>query len=56
MSMRAVPFYCPYCAEQSIEPVGEGRDYYCESCGRRFEVRFKGVDESEAQGTVSSSP
>jgi transposase-like protein len=56
MSMRAVPFYCPYCAEQSIEPIGEGRDYRCDSCGRRFEVRFKGLNEGEVQGTVSSNP
>ena len=21
--MRAVPFYCPYCAEQTIEPIGD---------------------------------
>jgi hypothetical protein len=47
--VRAVPFYCPYCAEQSIEPV-EGPDFYCESCDRRFEVTFKGLGETGAQG------
>ena len=25
MSMRAVPFYCPYCAEQELRPVGHER-------------------------------
>lgn len=54
--MRAVPFYCPYCAEQSIEPVGDGRDYHCESCGRRFEVSFKGVEEGTGNGAVSWKP
>ena len=44
MGMRAVPFYCPYCAEQTIEPVGD-EDYYCSSCDRRFSVRFKGLGD-----------
>lgn len=43
--MRAVPFYCPYCGEQSIEPRGEGGAYHCDSCDRRFEVSFIGVGE-----------
>ena len=47
--MRAVPFYCPYCAEQTIEPVdddelGDGA-YYCSSCDRTFNVRFKGLGQ-----------
>lgn len=53
--MRAVPFYCPYCAEQSIEPAGDGPDYYCESCDRRFEVTFKGFGEASTAPAVSSS-
>lgn len=47
MSMRAVPFYCPYCAEQSIEPIGDGRAYLCESCDRRFVVTFEGLGAPE---------
>lgn len=43
--MRAVPFYCPYCAEQTIEPAGDDA-YYCSSCDRRFAVRFVGLGES----------
>ncbi|MGH2748227.1 MAG: Insertion element protein [Actinomycetota bacterium] len=46
MSMRAVPFYCPYCAEQSIEPL-DGV-WYCSSCDRRFELRFIGLGEETA--------
>ncbi|MPZ91503.1 MAG: hypothetical protein GEU68_07730 [Actinobacteria bacterium] len=53
--VRAVPFYCPYCAEQSIEPAGDGPDYYCESCDRRFEVTFKGFGEAATAPAVSSS-
>ncbi|MGH2757842.1 MAG: Insertion element protein [Actinomycetota bacterium] len=47
MSMRAVPFYCPYCAEQSIVPVDD-RAYYCESCDRTFEIKFLGLGGSIA--------
>jgi transposase-like protein len=45
--MRAQPFYCPYCAEQTIEPVGDGRAFYCASCDRSFEVKFLGLGEPE---------
>lgn len=47
MSMRAVPFYCPFCGEQSIEPRGEEREHYCHSCDRTFEVDFKGLGAPE---------
>ena len=47
MSLRAVPFYCPYCAEESLEPIGESRGYYCGSCDRRFELSFLGLGEPE---------
>lgn len=47
MSMRAVPFYCPYCAEQTIEPIGEARTYYCSSCDRRFDVTFIGLGQEQ---------
>ena len=49
-SVRAQPFYCPYCAEQTIEPFGEGRAYYCDSCDRRFEVTFLGLGEPQPEG------
>lgn len=52
--MRAVPFYCPYCAEQSIEPTGDGAELYCESCDRRFEVSFKGLGETASATALSS--
>lgn len=45
--MRAVPFYCPYCAEQELQPVGDKGGYYCASCDRSFELRFLGLGEPE---------
>lgn len=44
MSMRAAPFYCPYCGEETIEPH-EGQGWYCASCDRHFEVKFLGLSE-----------
>ena len=43
MSMRAAPFFCPYCGEEDLEPVGEehGR-FHCGSCDRTFILRFIG--------------
>ena len=39
MSVRAVPFYCPFCGEQDIRPDDAGTSAWrCESCERRFEL------------------
>jgi predicted RNA-binding Zn-ribbon protein involved in translation (DUF1610 family) len=46
VSQRATPFYCPYCGEQDLEPIGEGKTFYCSSCDRRFELSFVGLGES----------
>jgi hypothetical protein len=50
-SIRAVPFYCPYCAEQTLEPLGEASTYYCSSCDRRFELRFLGLGENPSSSS-----
>ena len=47
--MRAVPFYCPYCAEETLDPLEDAGAYYCASCDRRFVVRFDGLGR-EASG------
>lgn len=44
MSMRAAPFYCPYCGEEDLEPIGEeAGEFHCASCDRHFVLRFGGV-------------
>jgi transposase-like protein len=45
VSMRAVPFYCPYCAEETLEPLATAQ-YHCPSCDRRFELKFLGLGEA----------
>ena len=46
MSMRAVPFSCPYCSEENLEPA-KGSGWYCSSCDRRFELHFQGLGREE---------
>ena len=46
--MRAAPFCCPYCAEEELEPIGEPGEYYCNSCDRRFRLKFLGLGEPES--------
>jgi transposase-like protein len=41
---RAVPFYCPYCAEEDLRPLdAEPGRYTCGACRRSFALRFLGV-------------
>ena len=47
---RAVPYACPYCAEESLFPIEEG--WHCRSCLRAFAVRFLGL----RPGPTSSRP
>ena len=45
---RAVPFYCPFCGEESLRPWGDDPDkghgtWRCEDCARVFVLRFTGT-------------
>ena len=45
---RAVPFYCPFCGEESIRPWGEDPDkghgdWRCEDCSRVFSLKYRGL-------------
>ena len=38
-SGRAVPFYCPYCGEEDLEPHGPADgEWHCRSCTRTFRL------------------
>jgi len=44
VSNRAVPFYCPYCGEEDLEPQGSADgEWHCRSCTRSFQLRFAGI-------------
>ncbi|MBD8606124.1 hypothetical protein AERO_06550 [Aeromicrobium fastidiosum] len=40
---RAVPFHCPYCADEDLRPHGETHgEWECRSCLRAFRLGFIG--------------
>ncbi|NRQ30509.1 Insertion element protein [Nonomuraea sp. NN258] len=51
MSSRAVPFHCPYCGDEDLEPYEGAPDaaesshggWYCRSCARAFKLKFLGI-------------
>jgi ribosomal protein L37AE/L43A len=41
---RQVPFYCPYCGEETLRPAGvDAGDWECRACARGFSLKFVGV-------------
>jgi len=41
---RAVPYYCPFCADEDLVPAGETHGQWeCRSCTRVFSVKFIGL-------------
>jgi hypothetical protein len=41
---RAVPYHCPFCAEEDLRPHPGGQGaWHCRSCLRVFAVRFLGL-------------
>lgn len=48
MSARAVPFHCPFCAEEDLRPSEEGHGAWeCQACARAFQLSFLGLLRSE---------
>ena len=43
MTTRAVPFHCPYCADEDLRPHGDTHgEWECRSCLRAFRLGFIG--------------
>ncbi len=41
---RQVPFYCPYCGEETLRPSGaEAGQWECSACARGFSLKFVAV-------------
>jgi ribosomal protein L37AE/L43A len=53
MSERAVPFYCPYCGDEDLEPYEGDGGWHCRACTRAFRLRFVGTG---AVSAVSGAP
>ena len=43
MTERAIPFYCPYCGEEDLQPRERDGEWHCRSCTRAFRLTFAGV-------------
>jgi transposase-like protein len=60
VSARAVPFFCPYCGEESLVPdvpegvTGEGHGHWaCRSCRRSFRLSLTAL-ASAATSTATT--
>jgi ribosomal protein L37AE/L43A len=43
MSERAAPYYCPYCAEEDLEPYGDEHGVWrCRACLRVWRLSYVG--------------
>lgn len=43
MTGRAVPYHCPFCADEDLRPHGETHGAWeCRSCLRAFSLKFLG--------------
>jgi ribosomal protein L37AE/L43A len=49
---RAVPFYCPYCGDEDLEPYENDGGWHCRACTRAFRLRFVGMGSLSATGEV----
>jgi len=48
---RAVPYHCPFCAEEDLRPHGTTPGaWHCRSCLRVFSVRFLGLADPPPWG------
>ena len=54
---RAVPYHCPYCAEQDLRPLGATPGaWHCRTCTRSFSVRYLGMPDDSPTPTWPPTP
>ena len=56
MTERLVPFYCPYCGEESLEPVGERGEWHCKDWRPLSSTLRSGVRQPATDATRASIP
>jgi len=45
---RAVPFYCPYCGDEDLQPLGDRHGaWWCQSCRRAWTLKMLGTGTPE---------
>jgi len=53
---RAVPYYCPYCGDEDLRPLGTTPGaWHCRSCTRSFSVRFLGLGPDSASSPAPTT-
>ena len=57
---RAVPYSCPFCAEEDLRPLESGAvpgltrgGWHCRSCLRVFSINFHGVHQPVLPGAAA---
>jgi ribosomal protein L37AE/L43A len=60
-TQRAVPYHCPFCAEEDLRPVEAGAvaglargGWHCRSCLRVFSLAFHGIHSASTFAAVPS--
>jgi hypothetical protein len=54
---RAVPYHCPFCAEEDLRPYGSTHgQWHCRTCLRAFSVRFLGLCDPQPRGAETGPP
>ena len=44
MTERAVPYYCPYCGDEDLQPAGDRHGaWWCQSCRRAWTLKMLGT-------------
>jgi transposase-like protein len=59
MTGHAVPFHCPYCADEDLRPHGEKHgEWECRSCLRAFRLNFIGqlAHPNTTSSTTNNAP
>ena len=61
-TQRAVPYHCPFCAEEDLRPVASGAvpglqrgGWHCRSCLRVFGLSFHGIHRNPLDGPALES-
>lgn len=56
MTQRAVPFYCPYCGDEDLQPYEDKHGaWWCQSCRRAWSLSMIGTGTPQRMTDSSGS-
>jgi transposase-like protein len=57
VTQRAVPFYCPYCGDEDLQPYADKHGaWWCQSCRRAWSLSMIGTGTPSRLGGVLTEP